>query len=129
MAQHIADAIAALETTEMSTACRVRAMLAGDDQKGGIVIIRPLHGTFVEALGLAWCADAGITHAIYDPLLHAQEARKLIADLPEALQFEEMPLGFAIDMAAPALWGHRRMHGELPSEMERFADLFSCRNL
>lgn len=126
VAQHIADAMAALETREMSIAARVKAMLSGDETAGGIVIIRPLHGTFVEALGLVWEQSQGITLALYEPLAHYADAKDLVRELPGELQFEEMPLMFAIDMAAPALWNHRRMHGALPTEMERFADLFSC---
>ena len=126
VAQHIADSMAALDTREMSIAARVRALLSGDDQHGGIVIIRPLHGTFVEALGLSWEQAQGITKALYEPLVHHEDARALTSALPVPVTFEEMPVMFAIDMAAPALWNHRRMHGALPTEMERFADLFSC---
>ena len=44
--------------------------------------------------------------------------------LPLHLELEESPAAFAVDMIAAALWQHRRLHGELPDLVSRFADLF-----
>src|SRR5262249_54050478 len=102
-----------------------RALVAGDEQRGGVLLVRPLHGTFVEVLGLAWTRDAGVTHAIFDPLVHDGAASGHVARLPDGLRFDEAPMGYAIDLLAPVLWAHRRAHGVLPVGVERFADLFS----
>ena len=44
--------------------------------------------------------------------------------MPLHLELEESPAAFAVDMIAAALWQHRRLHGELPDLVSRFADLF-----
>lgn len=126
VAQHIAEAMSALENVEVGTGNQVRAWVAGDESEGGLLVVRPLHGTFVEALGLSWDAASGITRALFEPLVHHQGAQTLLGELPSELHFEEMPLSFAIDAVAAPLWRHRRLHGALPEEVERFADLFSC---
>ena len=125
VARHIADELASLETTELQSNSRTRALVAGDDRNGGLVVIRPLHGTFVEVLLLAWNLEEGITHALFEPLVHDASATQHLRQLPEDLLFEEMPVSFAIDLVTAPLWGHRRLHGRLPAEVERFADLFS----
>jgi hypothetical protein len=76
-------------------------------------------------LALSWDRRHGITRAIFDPLVHDAEAAQQTAQLPSALDFEEMPMAFAIDLVTPALWNHRRLHGGLPPGVRRFADLFS----
>lgn len=129
VARHIADTMAALDSTDLRPGIQTRALLAGDENQGGLVLIRPLHGTFVETLGLAWRCERGIISAVYEPLAHFREARGILQDLPNELYFEEMPLSFSIDMAAGPLWNHRRIHGDLPEEMARFADLFSYEKL
>ena len=102
-----------------------RALVAGDEEKGGVLLVRPLHGTFVEALALSWDERDSITRSFFEPMIHDGDASHLVARLPEGLRFEEMPMRFVIDRLAPVLWAHRRRHGELPSGIDRFADLFS----
>lgn len=126
VAQHIADAMAAVDTHEVRTAAHVQTHVAGDSERGGLLVIRPLHGTFVEAWALAWQPGAGVVKSLFEPLTHHKDASNLLARLPAELEFEEMPLAFAVDVVAPPLWHHRRLHGQLPLEAARFADLFSC---
>lgn len=125
VAEYIMEAMKSLETSEVSNAAQVRAFVAGDEQAGAMLIVRPLHGTFVEALGLAWDEPNGITRSLFEPLVHHKQAHQLLLDLPCEMHFEEMPLSFAIDVVAGPLWRHRRKCGSVPSEVERFADLFS----
>jgi len=125
VAQHIADAISAAGGTGLEATSRPRALAAGDDESGGIILVRPLHGTFVEVLALAWKRDLGVTHAIFDPMVHDGEALSHKASLPPDLRFENVPMAFAIDLVTPVLWSHRRQSGALPPGVRRFADLFS----
>jgi hypothetical protein len=43
--------------------------------------------------------------------------------LPLHLRFEEMPVGYSVDTVTTVLWNHRRLTGELPEHIQRFADL------
>jgi hypothetical protein len=126
VAQHIAAAISRLGGQRLDTGAQTRALVAGDEFDGGVLMIRPLHGTFTEVLALAWKEGFGVTHAEFEPLLHdTSAASTLRARLPGHLNFESAPVRFAIDLVTPVLWQHRRSHGSLPLEMHRFADLFS----
>lgn len=125
VARHIADSMASLETHELSVHAQPRALVAGDERVGALMIIRPLHGTFVEVLSLAWEGDCGITHSHFEPLVHHGDVARQRQHLPLDLVFEQMPLSYAIDLVTVPLWQHRRLHGRLPDDMERFADLFS----
>jgi hypothetical protein len=89
-----------------------------------VIVVRPLHGAFVEVLGLAWKDLAGLTHTLFEPLAHHERAREQVSGLPTHLRFEEMPVSFAIDTVTSALWNHRRVQGELPHCVQHFADLF-----
>jgi hypothetical protein len=125
VARHIADAIAAAGGSGLEATTRPRALVAGDEDTGGIILVRPLHGTFVEVLALAWKPEAGVTHALFDPMVHDGDALHHKASLPPGLRFESAPITFAIDLVTPVLWSHRRRHGALPPGVNRFADLFS----
>lgn len=125
VARHIADAISAAGGTGLETTTRPRALAAGDEERGGVILVRPLHGTFVEVLALAWKRDAGVTHAVFDPMVHDGQALSHKASLPADLRFESVPIAFAIDLVTPVLWSHRRTSGALPPGVNRFADLFS----
>lgn len=125
VARAIANAINEEGGIGLQSTTGARALLAGDADEGGILLIRPLHGTFVEVLGLAWSRDVGVTHSLFDPLVHDEAAASHTARLPDTLHFEEVPMGYAIDLLAPVLWSHRRANGALPPGAERFADLFS----
>jgi len=89
------------------------------------MLIRPLHGAFVEVLGLAWSDAVGITHSAFEPMAHHSAASASARALPTDLRFEEIPMAFAIDIVTTALWNHRRLHGALPACVEHFADMFS----
>ena len=124
VAQRIAQAMSIAGDKDLKTTLRTRAWLAGDELEGGVIVVRPLHGAFVEVLGLAWQDAAGLTHALFEPLAHHEQAREHVLDLPQSLLFEEMPVPFAIDTVTGALWNHRRVQGELPECVQHFADLF-----
>ncbi len=125
VAKRIADAMSFGGDTGLRSKLRTRAWLAGETVDGGVVLVRPLYGEFVEVLGLAWNEASGITHAMFEPLAHHEQAREQVRALPERLRFEEMPVTFAIVTVTQVLWSHRRMHGGLPECVESFADLFS----
>jgi hypothetical protein len=124
VARHIAEAMSVAGDQGLRTTLRTRALLAGDEYRGGVVLIRPLHGAFVEVLALAWNDHAGITHAAFDPLAHHEQATRHSTGLPTDLRFEEMPVTFAIDTVTAVLWNHRRLHGALPDCVKPFADMF-----
>lgn len=126
VARHIADAMSMLDSPEAGIRVAARALVAGDERQGGVLIIRPLHGTFVEVLALAWDGDgAGVTHSHFEPLVHHDHVTRIKRHLPSYLMFEEVPLTYAIDLVTAPLWTHRRQFGQLPDGMARFADLFS----
>jgi hypothetical protein len=124
VARHIAEKMSAAGDHGLRNELRTRALLAGEEQRGGVVLIRPLHGAFVEVLALAWSDTAGVTHAAYDPLAHHEHAVRHTTALPADLRFEEMPVTFAIDTVTSVLWNHRRLHGALPDCVKPFADMF-----
>jgi hypothetical protein len=125
VARRIADAMSHAGDRDLRTTLRARAFLAGDELDGGLLLVRPLHGAFVEVLALAWNDAAGITHSAFDPMAHHDSARGSERALPGQLHFEEMPVAFAIDTVTSVLWNHRRLHGSLPECVEHFADMFS----
>ena len=124
LARTIADGLNAAGGDGLRSTVVPRALLAGDEERGGVLLIRPLHGTFVEVLALAWARADGVTHAMFDPLVDDSAAAGHIARLPEGLRFEETPTQLAVDVLASVLWSHRLKHGSLPPGVERFADLF-----
>jgi hypothetical protein len=124
LARTIADGLNAAGGDGLRSTVVPRALLAGDEERGGVLLIRPLHGTFVEVLALAWARADGVTHALFDPLVDDSAAAGHIARLPEGLRFEETPTQLAVDVLASVLWSHRLKHGSLPPGVERFADLF-----
>ncbi len=124
-ARAIAAAIDAEGGLGLESTVGARALVAGDELRGGVLLVRPLHGTFVEVLGLAWRRGDGLTHAVFEPLVDDSAASANLSRLPVDLRFEEMPMRYAIDLLAPVLWTHRRGNGALPPGVERFADLFA----
>lgn len=124
LARLIADALNSAGGDGLRSTVSPRALLAGDQERGGVLLIRPLHGTFVEVLALAWTSGEGVTHAMFDPLVDDSVAATHTARLPDGLRFEETPTQLAVDVLAAVLWSHRRRHGSLPPGVERFSDLF-----
>jgi hypothetical protein len=124
LARLIADGLNAAGGDGLRSTVSPRALLAGDQERGGVLLIRPLHGTFVEVLALAWTSAEGVTHALFDPLVDDTVASTHTARLPDGLRFEETPTQLAVDVLAAVLWSHRRRHGSLPPGVDRFSDLF-----
>ena len=62
-------------------------------------------------------------HALFEPLASADDLERFTRKLPQGEQLEEIPVAFALDVVVMALWQHRRLHGELPELVARFADL------
>ncbi len=124
LARLIADALNSAGGDGLRSTVTPRALLAGDEERGGVLLIRPLHGTFVEVLALAWARAEGVTHSLFDPLVDDSAAGAHTARLPDGLRFEETPTQLAVDVLASVLWSHRRKHGSLPPGVDRFADLF-----
>jgi hypothetical protein len=124
VARRIAEVMSEAGDRGLRSQLRTRAFLAGDELEGGVLLVRPLHGAFVEVLGLAWNDAMGVTHSAFDPMTRSENARESERALPGQLHFEEMPVTFAIDTVTSALWNHRRLHGHLPECVEHFADMF-----
>ncbi|HEX7476467.1 MAG TPA: hypothetical protein VF331_01545 [Polyangiales bacterium] len=124
VAQRIAELMSVAGDAGLRTSLRTRAWLAGDEQGGGAVVVRPLHGAFVEVLTLAWDDKSGITQASFEPLVHHDKAASPNAGVAPQLRFEEMPVSYAIDAVTSVLWNHRRLHAQLPECVKHFADLF-----
>ena len=124
LARRIADSLNNAGGDGLRSTVTPRTMLAGDEERGGVVLIRPLHGTFVEVLAHAWNRTEGVTHAIFDPLVHDGSAADHVTRLPDGLRFEETPTPHAVDLLAPVLWSHRQKAGSSPPGVERFSDLF-----
>jgi hypothetical protein len=124
LARYIAAAISASGGAGLRCDATSRALLAGDASEGAALLARPLHGRFVELLGLGWNREQGVVHTLFEPLASADDLQRLSQGFPGGWQLEEIPVAFAMDVIAPALWHHRRLTGELPQVLTRFADLF-----
>ena len=75
-------------------------------------------------LGLCWNREQGVVHTLFEPLATREGDARHAKALPSRRELEESPVAYAVDVIAVALWQHRRMHGELPELVARFADLF-----
>jgi hypothetical protein len=126
LARYIAAAISADGGAGLRCDGRCRALLTGDASQGGALLSRPLYGRFVEVLGLAWNLEHGIVHTVFEPLASGADLDAFARLLPWAEGLEEMPVAYALDRIVMALWHHRRLHGELPDLVGRFADLFEA---
>lgn len=124
LARFIAGAISASGGVGLRCNATTRALLAGDASEGAALLARPLHGRFVELLGLGWNREHGVVHTLFEPLSSDEDLQRIAHNFPGGLQLEEIPVPFAMDVIAPALWHHRRLTGELPQVLTRFADLF-----
>jgi hypothetical protein len=131
LARYIASAISASGGKSLRCDATCRALLAGDATEGSALLARPLYGHFVELLGLGWTRTEGVVHTLFEPLATVHDMQLHARKLPWGAQLEEIPVAFAMDVVASALWQHRRLHGELPQLVSRFADLFEptmCRS-
>ncbi len=125
VAREIAAAIERENLDGIRGTSQPRAHLAGDETRGAAILVRPLHGDFVEVLTFIW-TDRAITQCFFEPMLRADHVlEREVARLPEGLRYEDVPVPYAIDMVTPLLWAYGRTQGALPTGAERFADLFS----
>jgi len=108
----------------LAPSCRANALRAGDEQRGGAIVVRPLYASFVEVYAIVWNSQEGITHALCEPIANAVDATQYAQHLPDGLAFNEAPLALAVDLVAKVLWNQRRRFGPLPAEMYGFAELF-----
>lgn len=99
-----------------------RALLAGADEAGAAVLVRPLYGAFVELFALSWDAS-GIRSAIVEPLLEMDRVEEHLTGLPEARDLQETHFARAVQRVTDVLWAHVRRHGQLPGGVEPFAEL------
>jgi hypothetical protein len=124
LARLIASKINVTGGKGLQSSVRAFALLAGDEERGGVVLVRPLFGSFVEVYALAWNSENGVTHALFDPIVNATQAAEYKANLPDELAFEKGPARYAVDLMAKVLWNHRKHIGPLPPQIGSFADLF-----
>lgn len=125
IARALADAISVAGPDAITVTTAARALVRGDESEGAALVLRPLHGPFVEGLAIAWTRAEGITCSWFEPLLAPGDTPVLEARLADGAPLEETPLAFAVDLLAPVLWRHRRAGRPTPAGIERFADLFS----
>jgi hypothetical protein len=124
LARHLASAISAHGGVGLRCDATCRALLAGDAMDGAALLARPLHGHFVEVLGLSWTRDQGVVGTLFEPLTTGDDLTQHAAQLPYHEPLEDIPAAYAVDIIAAVLWQHRRLHGALPDLVTRFADLF-----
>jgi hypothetical protein len=124
LARYLASAMSASGGAGLRCDESCRALLAGDSSQGAALLARPLYGRFVEVLGLCWCRDQGVTHTVFEPLATRDDVQRHAKALPGNPELEDSPATYAVDVIAAALWQHRRIHGELPDLVSRFAELF-----
>ena len=124
LARYLASAMSASGGAGLRCDESCRALLAGDSSEGAALLARPLYGRFVEVLGLCWSRDQGVVHTVFEPLATREDVQRHAKALPSTLELEDSPATYAVDVIAAALWQHRRIHGELPDLVTRFAELF-----
>ena len=123
LARYIASAISASGGAGLRCDATTRAFLTGDSTDGSALLARPLYGRFVEVLGLAWNRERGVMKSLFEPMASGGDLDRFKRKLPQGERLEEIPVAFALDVVVMALWQHRRLHGELPELVTRFADL------
>lgn len=124
LARHLASAISAHGGVGLRCDATCRALLAGDAMDGAALLARPLHGRFVEVLGLSWSRDRGVVDTLFEPIAISDDLAQHATQLDHPEPLEDIPAAYAVDVIAAALWQHRRLHGALPDLVTRFADLF-----
>ncbi|MDH5671699.1 MAG: hypothetical protein OEZ06_06090 [Myxococcales bacterium] len=103
-----------------------KALLCGDGHSGSLVVLRPLHGHFLEALGVSWRDGEGIVEVFFEPITTTAAAEERACTLADGGDLERIPVSFAVDLLTPVIWNHRRRHGSVPDVLQRFADLFAA---
>ena len=96
----------------------------GDPSRGGVGIVRHLHGEFADALRVSWSADSLEAESLLmTDAVDLDRIRRRTA-IPSAA--EPLPFERAVDSLTAALWRHRRAGGQMPPEVRPFAELFSA---
>ena len=124
LARQLASTISAHGGVGLRCDATCRALLSGDAMDGAALLARPLHGAFVEVLGLAWNRDHGVVDTLFEPIATSDALMQHAEQLEHREPLEDIPAAYAVDIIAAALWQHRRLHGVLPDLVTRFADLF-----
>lgn len=124
LAARIAGSLAASDTRALRACAGARALLGGDAERGGVLFVMPLYAEFAEVFTLCWDLD-GITQAHAIPLVRVDAASGEAYRLPPDLALAETPVEDALDVTRAAIWRHRRLHGRLPDELDRFAEVFA----
>lgn len=105
----------------------LRAYLAGDETDGALVLVRSLHGAFVEALALAWSGRDGAWSSSYVPVLHDDDVASFVqtwsARAPAGRPLARAAPRDGMDLLAAVVWARQRATGTLPHGVDRFADL------
>ena len=118
LASEIAGRIAGL-------AREARAFRWGDAARGGLLVLRPLFGPNVQALGLAWDGEALRVEA--EPLTDASSLASLRVRLGAPDPGERVGAEEALDELAGRLWRFARAGGSLPEEVRALEHFFVLR--
>lgn len=94
----------------------------GDKSAGGALMVRHLHGVFVEALSVTW---DGTALAADGDRFSAFDEAKLRRHHGVPLDAERVRMDEAVDRIASAVWHARRSGGALPPSLRGFAHVFS----
>jgi hypothetical protein len=124
LARQLASTISAHGGIGLRCDATCRALLSGDAMDGAALLARPLHGAFVEVLGLSWSRERGVVGTVFEPIATSEDLLQHASQLEHHEPLEDIPAAYAVDIIAAALWQHRRLHGALPDLVTRFADLF-----
>ncbi|MCA9582115.1 MAG: hypothetical protein KC416_10010 [Myxococcales bacterium] len=123
LAQHLFDTMAEDGGRGLPPRVRSQGYVCGTDGEGAAVVASSLFGDFLEVAALRWSDSQGITRAVIDPMVRADEVPGRVAALDMEAPFEETTSDAAMDRMVEALWHHRKMHGGMPPGVERIATL------
>ncbi len=126
IAQVIADALLSAVEDRLPEARRPQRDAAfgwGDPTRGGVGIVRHLHGEFADALRVSWSSDALEAQSLLMTDAIDLDRLRQRTSIPSGAQ--RVPFEHAVDSLTAALWRHRRSGGEMPAEVRPFAELFS----
>lgn len=88
-------------------------------------LITPLYLRFVRVLWCRYLPDEGVLWARHEPLLRDDEA-PLPGTQIEGVSLEATPVNPVIEELCHAILAHRRRGADLPSSLQRCADLFDA---
>ncbi len=125
LARQIADNISAEGGKGLASSGHAKSLLAGDERRGGLVLVRSLYGAFVEVFALEWDPARGIVRADFDPLACGERVQQYTSRMPHGMSLEDVPVHHAVRMLVRVLWNHRRRFGSLPSAVRDFDRLLA----